>query len=85
MVEHVFINKLGSTVGAYEVRGNGHPGIAASIAHAANVWTRIWLTVTFDWLSEAGEYLEIRLDPSNTLAGTLHPIVTGKQIGRAHV
>ena len=82
MIESIYILKQGSTAGAYEERGNGQPG-TASIAHAANVWTRIWFTMTFDWLSEAGDYLEIRIDPANTLAGTIH--TTGWQLEEGSV
>ena len=83
MIENIYILKQGSTAGAYEERGSGQPGTAASIAHAANVWTRIWFTMTFDWLSEAGECLDIRIDPANTLAGTLH--TTGWQLEEGSV
>lgn len=73
-VEHLFFIKNGASANSYEVTT-----FNITKNNEAAIWTRVTGTITnIQWTYEAGEYIEIRLDPVNGLAGTLH--TTGWQL-----
>lgn len=78
-IEHLLFIKNGSSANAYEVNG-----FSITKNTVANVWTRITGTITnIQWTYEAGDYIEIRVDLVNGLAGELH--TTGWQLEEGSV
>lgn len=73
-VEYLFFIKNGTSVNSYEVTT-----FNITKNNEAGIWTRVTGTITnIQWTYEAGEYIEIRLDPVDGLAGNLH--TTGWQL-----
>ena len=78
-IEDMFFIKQGTTVNANEVKV-----FSITKNSTANIWTRITGTISnIQWTYEAGDCIEIRIDPSEGTAGTIH--ITGWQLEEGSV
>ena len=78
-IEHMFFIKSGTTANAYEVKE-----FSITKNNTANIWTRITATISnIQWTYEEGDYIEIRLDPAESIAGSMH--TTGWQLEEGSV
>jgi len=66
-IENIFIIKYGVAPNSNEVRD-----LVITKNNVADQWSRIEATITMDWVYEDGDAIEVRVDPSNGLAGTIH-------------
>lgn len=79
IIEYMFFIKYGATVNAYEVKT-----FSITKNNTANIWTRITGTISnIQWTYDAGDYIEIRIDPFDSKAGTIH--TTGWQLEEGSV
>lgn len=79
IVEGLLFIKGGVSVNSYEVRF-----FNITKNNVANIWTRVTGTITnIQWTYEAGDFIEIRIDPANGFAGELH--TTGWQLEEGSV
>ena len=84
VIENIYIIKQGTSSNAYEARSNTSGFVnSLDIGNSANIWKRISMTFTFDWGYEAGDCIEVRIDPANNVAATLH--TTGWQLEEGSV
>lgn len=78
-VEKIYFIKNGTSSNSYEVKD-----FSLKSNTIAGMWTKITATISnIQFNYGAGEYIEIRLDPANALAGTIH--TTGWQLEEGSV